>query len=290
MTQNLPEFREYLVKTRGAAESTVGCYLRDAEKFNLFLRNNPSANAQDFISDLVRLGTPASSISRYISSLKCYFDFLVLREYKSDNPFSEMTAPKVIREPPEILSVAQVEALLAQPDVTTADGMRDRVALELAYQTGLMTGALLALNVDNVNLQLNVILMKSDGKERIVPIAGILTNLIGEYIAKTRVSILKGKNERALLINMRGGRLTRQSLWRIAENYGAAAGIKQRVTPQTLRMSLCAHMIESGADIKDIRDVHGLTDSSAASLYSVVMQIKYGQARFRVHPQAEEIN
>lgn len=282
MENTLGEFREHL-ENSGLSASTVECYLRDIYKFLNRVSAGLCENALDYIKQLEESETPKSTVARTISSLKSYFKFLSIDTSENDTSLSGIKPVKVERNEPEILGIAEIEAIFSQPNIETPDGMRDRIALELVYQTGLSVNSLLALNVDNVNLQTGVILIKSDGKEKIVPIAGILPTLINEYIAKTRIAILKGKNERALLINMRGGRLTRQSLWRITEKYAGMAGIEVKVTPIVLRNSFCAHMIDNGAGSQDIRDIRGMADASASALYSAITQLKYKRAIARAH-------
>lgn len=287
MENMIDGFREYLEKG-GLSASTIECYLRDVYKFLSSVSAGLCENALDYIEHLEEIETPKSTVARTISSLKSYFKFQSINTTETDTSLSEIKPVKIERNEPEILGIAEIEAIFSQPDIETPDGMRDRIALELAYQTGLSVNSLLALNVDNVNLQTGVILIKSDGKEKIVPIAGILPTLMNEYIAKTRTAILKGKNERALLINMRGGRLTRQSLWRITERYAEMAGIEVKVTPIVLRNSFCAHMIDNGADAHDIRDVRGMADASASALYSAITQLKYKQAIARAHLKQDD--
>ncbi len=275
-------FEDYLKSQKNLSASSVECYIRDVRKFSEFANGNSltfDKAAVEFMNYLNSNGTPNSSKVRYLCSLRAFADYMVEIGYAEKNPFSDISAPKVVREKPQFLTVAETQALLSQPDTTTRDGLRDRVALELAYQTGLKINDLLNLNVDNYNLMLNVINFKQNGFERIIPIVAPLNTLMSDYL-NARMEILKGKIEKALLVNMRGGRLTRQGFNNIVGKHVRSAEIEGEVTARTLRLSLAAHMVESGASVRDLRTVHTMTQGAANSLYNTIADLKFEQARF----------
>ena len=277
----LEEFKEWLKKSRNISLQTEECYLHDAKKYCDYIfkiETSFEAGSDMYLSQLDAQDVSQSYKARCITSLRTFFEFLVDAGYAFQNPFLKAKLPKIEHKPPQTLTVSQIQLLLAAPEISNFDGMRDKILLELMYQTGLKLSEILALNVENVNLQMNVITIKKNGRERILPFFAPLNVLLADYISSVRLEILKGKTTRALLINLNGGRLTRQSAWLIVDKYAKLCEIGPKITPQTIRMSLAAHIIDDGATVSDVRDTMNLSESGASTLYSTISKIKYGQA------------
>ena len=278
------EFQEWLKKTRKVSSQTECCYLNDIKNYCEYTSNcgiSLESGTDLYLTHLDQQGISKSYKARCITSLRAFFEFLVESGYSLENPFSTVKLPKIEKKPPQTLTVQQMQMFLSAPDISAFDGMRDKILLELMYQTGLKLTDILALNVENVNLQMNVITVKKNSRERIFPIFSPLNVFIADYISPTRLEILKGKASRALLINLKGGRLTRQSAWLIVDKYAKKCGIEQKVTPQTIRMSLASHIIDEGATISEVKDAMNLSESGASTLYSTISKIKYGQAIYK---------
>ena len=266
------------------SENSADCYAKDATKYYNFIFTSGipfEAGANGFIMNLKNDGTNEKTIARYISSLRAFFNFLTEKKYVSTNPFLDVKLPKLEQNVPQVLTVQEIQVLLAQPDISTPDGLRDKIVLELLYQSGLMVTQLLSLNTDNINLQLNVIALKSGVRERIIPMYPPLTTAISEYLSGIRPAILKGRSERALLINMRGNRLTRQAVFNIVDKYAQSAQIEFKVFPRMLRQSLAFHLVDNNADVKELQEALGVTDASAYNLYNTILKIKYDRTKTR---------
>ena len=215
-----------------------------------------------------------------------YFGYLNYEGIIKDNPAEDIETPKVVKKMPPVLSLKEVEKLLAQPDTEDSKGIRDKAMLELLYATGIRVSELIELSVTDVNLQIGILHMHTGGRERIVPMYPAAVKAVADYLVNVRPVIVTDKTEDRLFTNMSGGSMSRQGFWKIIKHYSEKAGIKKDITPHTLRHSFAAHLLENGAQLKDIKEMLGHADISSTQVYAQFVKNKYTSAYARFHPLA----
>ncbi|MBB6022824.1 integrase/recombinase XerD [Paenibacillus sp. JGP012] len=267
MNQTIHAYALYLEEDKGMSSSTLESYLRDVDKFVEFVRKEYSIREASevrrthvvlFVGQLKQDGRANATIARSIVSLRSYFHFLMRRGEIIQDPTFDVEAPKADKTPPQVLTVEEIELLLAAPDINSPHGVRDRAMLELLYATGIRVSELIALDVRDVQPGMRFIRCGGAGKERILPIGAPAAHWASVYINQYREQMLKGRlDEQALFVNVSGRRLTRQGFWKLLKKAAVDAGISGEITPHTLRHSFAAHLIASGADTRAVQDMLG---------------------------------
>jgi len=226
----------------------------------------------DYLSYLKDREYASSTVARKIAAIKSFFHYLVSKGELKDDPTATLDSPQVRKRLPKTISREDVERLLAEPaKFQTAKARRDRAFLELLYATGMRVTELVSLNLDDVNLASGNVRCVSKGhKERIIPIHDRAVQALEEYLQKGRSQLLKDLNEKALFLNHRGQRLTRQGLWLIIKGYVRAVGLDQDVTPHTLRHSFATHLLDEGADLHHVQELLGHANISTTQVYTQV--------------------
>ena len=290
----IEEFIEYLHNTKGTSLNTEISYERDLRKLEQFLKNKgirrirqmTETELNSYITYLEREGFAASSISRSIASIRAFFQYFFNQGMISKNPAEGLKAPKVEKKIPEILSVEEVDLLLAQPDEKTVKGIRDRAMLELLYATGIRVSELVHLSVKDVNLKLNYISCNSMEKSRAVPFGNTAKKAVEVYIEQARESLLKGKDSQKLFINCSGSAMSRQGFWKILKHYAKLAGIEKEITPHTLRHSFAVHLLQNGADLKSVQEMLGHSDISTTQIYLSLNTNRIRNVYKKAHPRS----
>jgi integrase/recombinase XerD len=239
----------------------------------------------DYVSSLAgRLSM--RSIARNLSAVKMFYRFLVSDGKIQGNPARLLSAPKLPRRLPDVLSSEEVERLLAQPDAPTGRGKRDRAMLELLYATGLRVSELVNLKMANINLEAGYVRTVGKGsKERMVPVGTKALEALKEYLTQGRASFMKKRTSSYLFLNPRGKPLTRQGFWKIIKRYGLAAGIRKKITPHSLRHSFASHLLEHGADLRSVQIMLGHSDISTTQIYTHVTRERLKQIHEKHHPR-----
>ena len=269
METRIQEYAAYLRK-RGYKPNTVEAYLRDLRHFTTFLADEginavmptrvTKTAVMAFTLRLRQEKRSAATTARMLSSVRGFFTFLQETGYVQRNPASEVRLPPAEREMAEVLTVAEINALLACADEPTPLGMRNRAMLELFYGSGLRVSELTALKVSDVNLRTGVV----QGETRRLPVSAAAAQAVAAYLAGARETLLCGNSSDALFVNRSGEPLSRQGCWKLVRECARKAGITTVVTPQTLRNTLAAHWVENGADASAVRALLGMTGVSAA--------------------------
>ncbi len=287
------QFEEYLTETRKASANTRQSYLRDLEQFFGYLKTKninvltvTKDQIQKFILSLQTSGLSESTITRMLSTLRSFYRFCLVNEMIKENPVMGIQAAKAKKKLPEILTANEIEMLLIQPDVSDLKGCRDKAMLELLYATGIRVSELIELNVDDVNLQLGILYCRSGKSERVVPIYDEAKDAVADYIKRARNAVILDYNETALFTNMNGSRMTRQGFWKIVKAYAQSANIEKDITPHTLRHSFATHLLENGAQLKDIKEMLGHSDISSTQVYAKVVKERYKNVYATYHPKA----
>ncbi len=287
------QFEKYLTETRKASANTRQSYMRDLEQFSSYLQSKSikifavsKEQILKFIQSLQATGLSESTITRMLSTLRCFYRFCLLNELISENPVMGIQTAKAQKKLPEILTANEIELLLIQPDVSDLKGCRDKAMLELLYATGIRVSELIALNVEDINLQLGILYCRSGKNERVVPIYDEARDAISDYLKRVRNAVILDYNETALFTNMNGARMTRQGFWKIVKTYAQSANIDKDITPHTLRHSFATHLLENGAQLKDIKEMLGHSDISSTQVYAKVVKERYKNVYATYHPKA----
>lgn len=293
MPQSLNQFILYLERTKKLSKNTLQSYHHDIKQFLVFLENSQNniktatkSTVADYITYLENLGRSAATISRNIVSLKSFYQYLLLCGIVKNDPAAEIQPPKVEKKLPQILSFKEVELLLEQPTANDLKGYRDKAMLELLYATGIRVSELIALNIQDVNVNMGFIRCKESRKERLIPIGKICANALSEYIVNAREALVCSDEENALFVNMAGVRLSRQGFWKLIKQYAKQSNIAKKITPHTLRHSFAAHLLENGADLYSIKNMLGHADISSTQIYAQLMNNKLMDVYAKAHPRA----
>ena len=294
MTADIKSFIGYLENEKKASKNTVISYQRDLIQLAAYLAKSgitevekvTKTSLNSYILYLEKEGKATTTISRELASIKAFFHYEFREGRIHRDPAEFVKAPKVEKKAPVILSVNEVNALLAQPGSGTPKELRDKAMLELLYATGLRVSELIALDVDDLNLPGGVLKCFSKGKERIIPLYPAAIRALNEYVHNVRPQLVDSLDETALFVNMNGERMSRQGFWKLIKYYQEKAGIKKDITPHTLRHSFAAHLLENGADLRSIQEMLGHADISSTQIYSRLLNQKIKDVYLKAHPRA----
>lgn len=295
METHLDLYLDYLTVEKGLAANTRASYSADLLKFLNYLKGRgiedwnqvrfPEIMA--FLSRAQEQGLAPRSRARLLSAMRGFFKFMVRDSHLKKNPVANLTSPRLRRQLPNVLSVAEVERLLAQPNPDLPLGQRDAAMLELLYGTGLRVSELITLAVGRVNLEVGFLVARGKGsKERIVPMGEAATKAVQRYTLESRSRLLKGRVSEILFVSNRGTAMTRQGFWKLLKKYGRQAGMEKSLTPHTLRHSFATHLLERGADLRSVQMMLGHADISTTQIYTHVARERLREVHKKYHPRA----
>ena len=295
METHLDLYLDYLTVEKGLAANTRASYSSDLLKFLNYLRDRgiddwsqvrfPEIMA--FLSRAQEQGLAPRSRARLLSAMRGFFKFMIRDSHLKKSPVANLTSPRLRRQLPTVLSVAEVERLLAQPNPDLPLGQRDVAMLELLYGTGLRVTELITLAVGRVNLEVGFLVARGKGsKERIVPMGEAATEAVQNYTLGSRPRLLKGRVSDILFVSNRGTAMTRQGFWKLLKKYGRQAGMEKSLTPHTLRHSFATHLLERGADLRSVQMMLGHADISTTQIYTHVARERLREVHKKYHPRA----
>ena len=292
--QHAARYGVYLAGEKHASQNTISSYLRDVNQFADYLRNYEDASLRDATGEMVQSymnwmmgrGKSAASVTRFLASVKSFYQFLVSQGDMASNPAKGIAATKVERKYPEILTSKEVELFLEQPQCVDAKGFRDHAMLELLYATGIRVSELISLDLEDLNLAAGFIRCENRGKERIIPLYHTAVKALNDYVQNIRPQLIADSEEQALFVNMNGERMSRQGFWKIIKHYQEKAGIEKDITPHTLRHSFAVHLLENGADLRSIQEMLGHADISSTQIYTHVVKRQLKDVYQKAHPRA----
>lgn len=295
MQDYISDFTKHLKNVKKSSESTLDSYLRDVRQFSVFCSINSiesltlinNDTIEKFFKYLLALGKSEATVNRVAASLRNYFSFLINKGIISNNPIANIKTKPISKKLPEILTGKEVLQLLAQPSGNDYKSIRDKAMLELLYATGIKVSELVDLTINEVNVQIGIVNLQSSKNNRIIPIYPAAVKTITNYLQNVRPAIVNDSKEEKLFTNMNGQTLSRQGFWKIIKYYADKAKINKDITPHTLRHSFAAHLLENGADLKDIKEMLGHADISTTQVYAQLMKNKYAQDYKRFHPLAK---
>ena len=288
-------FKSYLENTKKCSKNTLDAYLRDVNQFILYCSQNGAKSIEKvsenyitkYIEYLTFIGKSDSTKTRIVASLHSYFSFLLTQGVINTDPTKDVKGPKTTRKIPDVLDNNEIMLLLSQPEGTDYKSIRDKAMLELLYATGIKVSELIELKITDINLQIGIIHMRGSKHERIVPLYPAAAKHLAEYCMVARPALVQSTTEEHLFTNMNGQPISRQGFWKIIKFYSDKAGIKIDITPHTLRHSFAAHLLENGAQLKDIKDMLGHADISSTQIYAQLIKSKYVQSYAKFHPLAK---
>jgi len=289
----LQVFLEFLSVEKGLSSNTIQSYARDLAKLFRFLQKEriswmkaDEEGLVRFIHHQSRAGLSPRSMARLISSIRSFYNFLVLDGMIKKNPAVNLSSPKTWLALPKFLTVKEVESLLGQPDEENVRGVRDKAMLELLYATGLRVSELIALRAKNVNLEDGFLLcVGKGGKERIVPIGDSAARAVRKYLEEGRDKFLKESSE-YLFLSQRGNAFTRQGFWKLLKGYAKKAGLVQKISPHVLRHSFATHLLERGADLRSVQLMLGHSQITTTQVYTHVSRKRLRRVYDKYHPRA----
>ena len=290
----LGAYLDHLRVERRLARHTLESYARDlsalaayADDIGRPIETLDRASLEEFVRRQMTRGLAPRSVARAVAAVRGFYRFLVLDRRLDRSPADDLQPPRAWPALPMFLSLEDVDRLIAQPDVTTPRGLRDRAMIELLYATGLRVSELVGVRAMDLHPDEQYLTCVGKGsKERIVPIGEQASQWIARYQATARRQLLKGRTTARLFLNMRGGPLSRVGFWKILKQYGRAAGLPRVLSPHVLRHSFATHLLERGADLRAIQLMLGHADLSTTQIYTHVLEARLRTVYDRFHPRA----
>jgi integrase/recombinase XerD len=290
----LERFVDFLGLERGTSANTIDGYSRDLKRFATFARakglqtprDATATHLRQYVYHLKDLGLEPSSIRRNVSAVRTYYKFLLGEGLVVSDPSERLETPKRWLTLPDVLTVEEVERLLAAPTLDDPLVFRDRALLELAYGAGLRVSEWITIGVRDVMLDEQLVRVFGKGsKERLVPIGRRAIGAVAVYLRELRPRLERGGGKSVLFLNARGTPLSRMGAWKILRKYVEKAGITKHVTPHTLRHSFATHLLEGGADLRAVQEMLGHADISTTQIYTHVDREYLRTVHRQFHPR-----
>jgi integrase/recombinase XerD len=294
-------FINYLRTEKALSENSVSAYNSDITKFFLFAEKEKNLSSfkeikeniiEDFVRHLRKQKNKSGgifsdkTISRYISSLRTFYKFLLSEEVVGENPLENFELPKMKMSLPDVLSVQEMETILEKPDAEEKLGLRDKAALEILYACGLRVSELINLEISDIFWEEEFLRVLGKGqKERIVPIGRSAIYFAKKYITESRTILRNEASGNYLLLNSRGKKLSRMAIWDIVKKYCRLANIKKKIHPHTIRHTFATHLLEGGADIRIIQEMLGHSDISSTQIYTHIDKEYLITVHRKFHPR-----
>jgi len=287
-------FLNYLSVERGLSHNTLVSYREDLNYYIDFISScHIDALSKITKNDIINFmlnqkdrGISANSIARRLAAIRMFHRFLSRERILKSDPSNLIDSPKLWKKIPDVLSLNEVYALLAQPDIRDKQGIRDKAILETLYATGMRVSEAVNLKIDNVNLDIGFLRCIGKGnKERIIPLGKKAITSIKRYLEASRPRFLKKGSSEFLFLNRFGKKISRQSLWKIIKRYAKEARIKKPIRPHILRHSFATHLLERGADLRSVQEMLGHSDISTTQIYTHINKDRLKTIHKMFHPR-----
>lgn len=296
-TYPIEDYIHFIQVERQLSPNTLQSYRRDLESYAFFLAeeqqlpNYDAVTRQHILVHLEKLrndGKSARTVARHISSIRSFHQFLLREKVTTTDPTVHLEMPQLEKKLPNVLSIEQIDALIAAPDLSTPQGYRDVAMLELLYGSGMRISELVELDLGDIHLTMGFVrVFGKGGKERIIPLGRGAIEAVNRYLKSARGELLgNAPTTDALFISRRGKRLTRQGCWKIIKQHAETANIQQNLTPHVLRHSFATHLIENGADLRAVQEMLGHSDISTTQIYTHVSKTRLSEVYKQFHPRA----
>ncbi|WP_033166762.1 tyrosine recombinase [Clostridium sp. KNHs205] len=294
MKAALQEFITYMTEVKNASVNTCLSYKNDLTKLvNYMYKQNiteedkiSETSLNSYVLTLEKEGLSPATVSRNIASIKAFILYLIKHGKMKHDPTERMKPPKIEKKPHTSLSTEEVNGLLEQPNINTIKGMRDKAMLELLYATGIRVTELISIKLEDLNLKNRFLRCAGAKKERLIPFGNMAKHALENYFSFGRPNLVGSVSTDFLFTNLSGEPMSRQGFWKLLKSYGKNAGITMEITPQILRNSFAAHMIENGADLRSIQEFLGHADISTTQFYLQSGERKLTKVYTDTHPRA----
>lgn len=292
--RTIKQFIHYLKIERSLAENSVFAYQQDiaklrdfCESYTLSPEHIQTGHLKQFVAELYDMGLSARSQARIISGWKQFFDFLLLEEIRKDDPSEGLELPKIGRKLPEVLTIEEIDAMLAAIDLSSNEGQRNKAIIETLYSCGLRVSELVSLRFEDCFFDEGFIRVIGKGnKERLVPVSPSVIEEVALYVKHDRENVpVKKGNEAIIFLNRRGAQLTRVMIFTIIKRLAEAAGIRKNISPHTFRHSFATHLIEGGANLRAVQDMLGHENITTTEIYTHLDQRFLRDAILSYHPR-----
>ena len=302
MKKDIDSFLNYLTVEKGFSANTVDAYRNDLSQLAGFVEEETgkqgmvpswaSFGRQRMLSYLLNLQERSyapTTRARKVAAARSFFKFLVTEGIIKDDPTHNVESLNVGRSLPKPISVSQVRSLLEQPTkLSTPEAKRDAAMLQLLYASGMRVSELVSMNLEDIIDEGDYVRCFGKGhKERLIPIHKQAASAIEEYAREARPRLIRKNEQRALFLNRRGERLTRQGFWQILKEYAKSAGLEVEVTPHTLRHSFATHMLSGGADLRSVQELLGHANISTTQVYTQLTTEHIRRTYEKSHPRAK---
>lgn len=293
MEEQLLAFLSHLQQEYRYSENTIAAYRNDLSQFLEYVESHSGSKLSDwsavgeedieaYLTYMKHKDQPyaSSTIARKVAAIKSFYNYMAAEGIVSDNPTIDIDSPKVKKRLPQTLSPAEVERLLESPsNINTPKNLRDVTLLNILYETGMRVTEVVSIQMEDVDLKHAILSSPTrQGEAREIPLEDSTQALLVEYITEGRPQLAKSKAERALFLNHRGEKLTRQGLWLIIKGYARQAGLNTEVTPHTLRHSFAVHRLNKGSKLEDIQHLLGHANISTTQIYTQMEQVEEEEA------------
>jgi len=273
--------------------NTIESYARDlaglaafAEKSGREVALLERRDLEAYVRSLMASGLSPRSTARAVACVRGFYKFRAVEQQMESSPADDLQAPRAWAALPKFLDLEEVDRLLAQPDVSTPRGLRDKALIAVLYATGLRVSELISLKLSNLHLQDGYLTCIGKGdKERIVPVGQDATEWLQRYLTDARPRLVTGASP-WLFVNARGTPLSRVGFWKLLKEYGIKAGIARNISPHVLRHSFATHLLDRGADLRAIQMMLGHADLSTTQIYTHVLEARLRAVYDRFHPRA----
>jgi len=296
MDTYLQLFLRYMKSERGYSPNTLAAYKRDLAQFRTFVEDTGAASLDkldpeeldDFVVSLQDMGYKTSTVARKVAATRAFLRFLYAEGVVEPDLLDWLRQPKIEKRLPRTLSRDQVERLIQAASLEeTPLALRDRTLLEVLYATGMRASEIICVRINDVDAEMGTLRCFGKGsKERTIPLYAEAIHQLQRYLAEGRPFLLRDPAERTLFLNNLGRPLTRQGLWFLVKHYAEAAGIASRVTPHTLRHTFATHLLEGGAELREVQQLLGHASITTTQIYTEVSSRRRREVYNRAHPRA----
>ncbi len=294
------DFLAYLELERGLSRNTLEAYRSDLQQYGEFLARRGvdplAAGPSDvaaFVSELAegREGKPpvaSATLQRKVACLRSFYRHLRREQRIEHDPTAELRGPRRRARLPNVLSRDEVQQLLAQPLGSSPAALRDRALLETMYACGLRASEAIALELAELDLEAGILRARGKGsKERLVPVGSKAIETLDAYLTRARPKLVGLRDEPRVFVNLRGGGLSRQGLYKIVQRHARSAGLDHQMSPHTLRHTFATHLLAGGCDLRSLQEMLGHADIGTTQVYTHLSADRLRDVYFDAHPRAQ---
>lgn len=293
----LREYLQFIRLEKGLSDQSAISYKHDVNRYLKFVHEDLGLpdlggvtvnHLETYLAQLAAMDLSYATIARNISSVRGFHSYAHMQGWTSSNPAELVETPKLPRRLPTVLSIDEVEQILNVPDLQTFKGIRSSAILETLYACGLRVSELVGLTLHDIHLEIGFLNVTGKGnKERLVPLGGVATSRLENYLSEVRPHYLKSreKAKNAVFLNAYGGPLSRMSVWQIVKDTSNMAGIRKEVHPHIFRHSFATHLLEGGAGLREVQEMLGHVSILTTEIYTHIDRNLLEEVHRSFHPR-----